>query len=62
MKKKKACGNDEMIHPLHKKGPTTEAANYRGIAIGNSIYKLYASIRRSRLEEYVEYEEILPEP
>lgn len=52
---------ESIIHPIHKKGPTIVAANYRGIAIGNSIYKLYASILRSRLEDYVEYEEILPD-
>lgn len=49
------------ISPLHKKGPPTIASNYRGIAIGNSIYKLYASIINSRLAEYVEVNNLLPD-
>lgn len=43
------CGDDipeewryARIHPLYKKGDPKLAKNYRGIAIVNVIYKLYA--------------------
>lgn len=52
---------DTIIYPLHKKGPTDAAENYRGIAIGNSIYKTYACLIQQRLEVSVEENQILPD-
>ena len=49
------------IWPIHKKGSKLFAENYRGIAIGNVIHKLYASIINSRLEQFVEERMILPD-
>ena len=49
-----------IIWPIHKRGSKTIAENYRRIAIGTSIYKLYARILNSRLEEFAEKESILP--
>lgn len=49
------------IHPILKKGDPTVPANYRGIAIGDSMYKLYASILGARLEKYVEDNNLLPD-
>lgn len=49
------------IHSLHKKGPTNVAANYRGISIGNAIYKLYASILTTRLSTFVDENDLLPD-
>ena len=47
------------IWPIHKNGSMKLAENYRGITLSNSIYKLYASILNSRLEEFTERENIL---
>ena len=52
---------DSIIWPIHKKGSKTNAENYRGIAIGNAIYKLYANIVNSRLENFIESQNILPD-
>lgn len=49
------------IFTIHKKGDSKVASNYRGIAIGNISYKLYAKILNSRLEEYVEENHLLPD-
>lgn len=49
------------ILPIHKKGDATIASNYRGIAIGNAIYKLIASIVNERLKCYVETNQLLPD-
>lgn len=56
-----ASWRDSIIYPLHKKGCPRQAENYRGIAIGNSVYKLYASIINSRLTQYVEENGLLPD-
>lgn len=47
------------IWPIHKNGSMKLAENYRGITLSNSVYKLYASILNSRLEEFTERENIL---
>lgn len=49
------------ILPIFKKGDPMIPVNYRGIAIGNAIYKLLAMIVNRRLQEHVEEEEILPD-
>ena len=49
------------IWPIHKKGDSNLATNYRGIAVGNTIYKLMATIVNNRLKEYVEQQNILPD-
>ena len=52
---------DSIIYPIHKAGPKKVATNYRGIAITNCCYKLYAKIVNSRLEQFVESHNILPD-
>jgi len=42
------------IRWLFKKGDPLEIANYRPIALGNTLYKLYMRILTNRLEELVE--------
>ena len=49
------------IFPLHKKGDPQVASNYRGIALVNSIYKLYSNILAERLTAFVEERNILPD-
>lgn len=49
------------IFPLYKKGDPRTVSNYRGIAIGNAIYKLYAQIVCSRLQEFCESKDLLPD-
>lgn len=53
--------NTARLHPVHKKGDLAVASNYRGIAIVNSAYKLYANILRARLAEFVEEKKLLPD-
>lgn len=49
------------IHPIHKKGDPKVASNYRGIAISNAMYKLYANILYARLQRYVDANNLLPD-
>lgn len=49
------------IHPLYKKGDPEAAENYRGLAIVNNGYKLYASTLTERLEKFVEDNNLLPD-
>lgn len=46
---------------IHKKGPTTDPANYRGISLMNSITKLFTSILTARLARWAEINDIIPE-
>ena len=47
------------IVPIYKKGDPAEAANYRGITICNAAYRIYASILNTRLQDYVEENQLL---
>ena len=49
------------IIPIYKKGDPLDPGNYRGIAIGNVIYKLLAIILNRRLQQHVEDRGILPD-
>ena len=44
------CG----ITPIHKGGDLTDPGNYRGIAVGSLLAKLYASMLNDRLMEWTE--------
>ena len=62
------CGDDipeewryARIHPLYKKGDPKVAKNYRGIAIVNVIYKLYAQVICTRLTKHCEDNGLLPD-
>ncbi|XP_011313595.1 uncharacterized protein, partial [Fopius arisanus] len=46
---------------LHKKGPVDDPSNYRGIALTNSILKIFTKILAVRIEKWMESSEILPE-
>ena len=42
------------ITPIHKNGAVTEPGNYRGIAVGTVLAKLYATLLNSRLTHWAE--------
>lgn len=46
--------NMAVICPIHKKGDKLTCTNYRGIALLNSTYKVFAKILACRLKPYVE--------
>ena len=50
-----------VICPIHKKGNTKEAQNYRGITLLNTSYKLYAMVLGERMKEEIERKGILPD-
>lgn len=47
-------GNKSIIIPLHKKGDKSECNNYIGIALQNTVYKLFARILLKRLQPIAE--------
>ena len=49
-----AEANACLVTPVHKKGDAYDTANYRPIAVGDSLMRLYANILNSRLVAYLE--------
>ncbi|UYV70882.1 hypothetical protein LAZ67_8000969 [Cordylochernes scorpioides] len=49
-----AIWTNSTIHPIFKNGYKNSPFNYRGIALISNVSKLFTSILRSRLEEWVE--------
>jgi hypothetical protein len=47
------------LKAIYKSGPTTDPGNYRGLAIGSAIAKLYSSILLNRLEAFVTEKNII---
>ena len=45
--------------PLHKKGSHSDPENYRGLAVGNNISKLYTKCLNSKISKFVEDKHIL---
>jgi sorting nexin-29 len=43
-----------IIFPIHKKGDKLNWANYKGIALLRTVYKVFTNIIRRRLEPYME--------
>ena len=43
-----------LVTPIYKKGDATDASNYRPIAVGEPISRLYASILVQRLQQHTE--------
>jgi hypothetical protein len=49
------------VQPIYKKGDKSNPRNYRGIALINSIVKLFTSIIAQRLTKWADQHNILPE-
>jgi exonuclease III len=49
------------LTPIHKKGSKTVVENYRGIAVGSCLSKLFCSVLLNRLKNYSQLKELIPE-
>ncbi|UYV84953.1 hypothetical protein LAZ67_X004087 [Cordylochernes scorpioides] len=56
-----AIWTNSTIHPIFKNGYKNSPSNYRGIALISNVSKLFTSILRSRLEEWVDGRRVIPE-
>ncbi|UYV64409.1 hypothetical protein LAZ67_3000604 [Cordylochernes scorpioides] len=50
-----------IIHPIFKSGDRDNTSNYRGIALISNLSKLFTSILKSRLRNWIEGRSIIPE-
>ena len=50
-----------LIFPLHKRGDQNNPNNYRGIALLNIISKIFSSILNTRLSQWAESNDLIPE-
>ena len=51
-----AAANVSLVTPIHKRGDAAEPSNYRPIAVGEPLLRLYAAMLNARLVAYVERE------
>ena len=49
-----ACVSSALVTPVHKKGAVADTANYRPIAVGEPLYRLYTIILNARLVAWSE--------
>ena len=49
-----ACVSSGLVTPIHKKGCSLDPANYRPIAVGEPLYRLYTIILNARLVHWTE--------
>ena len=49
-----AAANVSLITPIHKRGDATEPGNYRPIAVGEPLLRLFAALLNARLVAYTE--------
>lgn len=52
---------EALIYPLHKKGCTSDPANYRGISFLNGSYKVFTAILQGRLTAWIDSNNLLKE-
>jgi exonuclease III len=55
----KAWGTN-FLTPLHKKGDIHNPCNYRGIAVGSHLSKLFSSVLQNRLTGFAETHKLIP--
>lgn len=53
--------SSSVLFPLHKKGDSSDPANYRAISIGSNLSKLYALVLQRRLAKFAENNNLVPE-
>jgi hypothetical protein len=49
------------LSPLHKKGPVLSPANYRMIAVGGTVYRLFANVVRDLMTEWCMKKKKIPD-
>jgi len=49
------------LTPIHKKGPVTDPGNYRMIAVSGTLYRLYANLLRSMIQDWCDQHNQLPD-
>ncbi|UYV75049.1 hypothetical protein LAZ67_12002232 [Cordylochernes scorpioides] len=52
---------NSIVHPIYKSGDKNNPTNYRGIALCSNISKLFTTILRNRLNNWIEKREIILE-
>ncbi|CAD6225613.1 GSCOCG00011840001-RA-CDS, partial [Cotesia congregata] len=52
---------EALVTMLYKKGDKNDPKNYRGIALCNTIMKIFTTVLKKRLTMWTEMENILPE-
>ncbi|UYV65677.1 hypothetical protein LAZ67_3005053 [Cordylochernes scorpioides] len=52
---------NSIVHPIYKSGDRNNPTNYRGIALCSNISKLFTTILRNRLNNWIEKREIILE-
>ena len=45
---------ETVLRPIHESGPTSDQNNFRGIALVNSMHKIFSSILNKRLYSWAE--------
>ena len=54
------CWQTNTLTPIHKKGDHLNPKNYRGIAVANSIAKLFLSVLHKRLKKFINVHNLVP--
>jgi len=49
------------LTPIHKKGPLTSPQNYRMIAVSATMYRLYANVLRSIIQDWCGHHNKIPD-
>lgn len=50
-----------LLTPIHKKGEVSKPENYRGIAVGSNLCKLFCSVLQIRLSKFAKMHKLVPQ-